>query len=232
LPQGVTGSFGTPTGTPPFTSSLTLQTSNTAPIGTYSFSVNAAGPNQSASATAMLTINQKQPVSVTLSAQVDNNQLITVTGSVSPAINGATLQVTYTGPNGQTMHSVAVKADGTYQDSFTASATGTWSVVASYLGNNNYLPAASQPVSLTVQNSIVALLMNPTSLIAIGLCVVVAALAVALLRRRTGSRTQPSTSAQTQPQASTASAVFCAGCGAKMDAADKFCKKCGKEMTP
>jgi len=223
MPQEVMGSFSTQTGTPPFTSTLNLQISNTALIGTYTFTVSGAGPNQSSSATAMLTINQKQPVSVTLSAQVGNNQLITVTGSMSPPINEATLQVTYTAPNGgQTRHTVAVNADGTYQDTFTASTTGAWTVVANYQGDNNYLPAASPSVTLTIQNSIVASLMNPTTLLAIGLGVVVVVLAVAMLRRRTGSLTRSSTS--------TASSVYCRSCGAKMDPTDRFCKKCGKEI--
>jgi hypothetical protein len=174
----------------------------------------------------MLTINQMQPVSVTLVAQAGNNQLITVTGSISPAITGANIQVTYTAPDGsQTTHQVAVNTDGTYQDTFQASMTGTWTVIASWQGNSNYSPASSTPVTVTIQQS--SVLMNPTLLIAIGLGVVVVVLAIALLRRRPSTQ---GSSTQTQPTTSTVSSVFCRSCGTKNDASHDFCSKCGKKL--
>lgn len=96
---------------------------------------------------------------------------ITISGSISPAISGATVSLTFTKPDLTTFtQTVVSQSDGSFQDAYSPDLTGSWSVKASWQGNANYLGSTSFAADFTVGNSTINL---PVELIAAVIIVII-----------------------------------------------------------
>jgi transglutaminase-like putative cysteine protease len=72
-------------------------------------------------------------------------------GSIDPPIPDKVINLEITKPDGEiTTIPVTTEADGSYSLSFTPSTSGSWSAIASWEGDSNYLGATSQAVEFTV----------------------------------------------------------------------------------
>jgi hypothetical protein len=85
------------------------------------------------------------PASVTL------GESITVNGSVSPAVSGELVTLTYAKPDGTTLtRTVTSGADGSFTDTYSPEVAGGWSVTTSWSGNDAYFGATSFASDFTV----------------------------------------------------------------------------------
>ena len=227
LPGDVQQSFSVTTGAPPFSSTLTLTPSASTSPGIYTFNVVAStyGVNKKATATLVVKEKAKERPSITLSAQVRENDVIAVLGSVSPPISGDDrLDITYTSPKGEKIsHEVSLGGGGTFDDTLSATTPGTWMIIAEWKGNDDYLPASSSPASITVEakkEGLATLLSNPLNLGLIILILAVVGLVAALMRR---GKTP-------LPQQAPTPTNYCPNCGAALQPGKAFCPSCGKQV--
>ena len=110
---------------------------------------------------------------------------IIVSGSLSPALSGKTVTLTYKRPDGSTLNrTVTTGSDGSYSDSYTPDATGPWSVTASWEGDSMYNGATSSSKSFAVTSK--PFIETPLGMatVGIGIIVVVIVAIVLVLRRR------------------------------------------------
>jgi len=76
---------------------------------------------------------------------------VTISGSISPAVSGARVNITYMKPNGATFtRTTTTGSDGSYSDAYTPIEVGSWSVKASWEGDLDYTGAESEIISFTV----------------------------------------------------------------------------------
>lgn len=105
-----------------------------------SFTVTAAQVKSSSTISATAS-----PAAVTLTKKV------TVSGAISPAIDAAPITLVYTKPDGSSVTRTSESAGGgAFTDSYTPDAEGSWSVKASWAGNDAYTGATSSSASFTV----------------------------------------------------------------------------------
>jgi hypothetical protein len=78
----------------------------------------------------------------------------TVSGSISPAVSNVTVTLTYTKPDATTIdRSTTTEADGSFTDSYKPGMAGSWSVKASWAGNDAYFGSTSFDAAFTVKES-------------------------------------------------------------------------------
>jgi len=76
---------------------------------------------------------------------------IVVSGSIKATLTGKTITLTYKKPNGSTLNRTATTgSDGSYSDSYTPDATGSWSVTASWDGDSAHSGTTSSSKSFIV----------------------------------------------------------------------------------
>jgi hypothetical protein len=199
--------------------------------------------------TLTFTITKIRPTltcSVSASEIIEDNP-ITVSGSISPAITGIPVTLTYTRPDGTTFTRTATTGSGgSYSDTTNPSVTGAWSVKASWSGDSFREGASSSTVSFTVKT-------NPIVFVGIGVVVVVAVVAVALAaRRRRRAKpapvappvpppapppprpvvppVQPPPPPVYQPPPPPPGFRRCPHCGAQMPVQAAFCGVCGRRI--
>lgn len=109
-------------------------------------------------------ILSKIPATMTCSVSpqsVEKGEVIDVSGTIEPVQENATVTLTYKMPNGSSFSSnVITDSDGFYRESYKSEVEGSWSVNASWLGDErhegDWMKAAFEvrfPVSLTVITS-------------------------------------------------------------------------------
>jgi cobalamin biosynthesis Mg chelatase CobN len=105
-------------------------------------------------------VDSAPPSPTSISCTVSSTSLskgssINVTGSISPAVDNATVTLTYTKPDATTLvRTVTSSADGSYIDTLTPDSTGSWNVKASWAGDaTTYLGSTSLYTPFTVQGS-------------------------------------------------------------------------------
>jgi hypothetical protein len=75
----------------------------------------------------------------------------TVSGSISPAVSDVTVTLTYTKPDATTIdRTTTTGADGSFSDTYIPDMAGSWSVKASWAGNDNYFGSTSFNATFTV----------------------------------------------------------------------------------
>jgi hypothetical protein len=75
----------------------------------------------------------------------------TVSGSISPAVSGVQVVLTYTKPDGTTLTRTATSGtDGSFTDTYDPNTVGSWSVTTSWSGNDAYFGATSLAAAFTV----------------------------------------------------------------------------------
>lgn len=130
---------------------------NPASTGTYEVKANWAGDEVhygAESDVVTVTVMKKASgISCTLSkAAIKKGESITVSGSISPPRGGVTVTLIYTTPDGTTLTRTASTTEaGAYIDAYTPEKGGSWSVRASWAGDEEYNGAKSPPASFTVE---------------------------------------------------------------------------------
>ncbi|MEM3381889.1 MAG: zinc ribbon domain-containing protein [Candidatus Bathyarchaeia archaeon] len=222
IPTSIEGIFNPAVGSPTFTSTLTLNLQKSTAPGPYPLTIIASGGGKTKTAEVTLTVKMRtvQTPKITVSAEVVGNEAIIVSGSTSPPIPGdENIQLTYSGPGGErVVHNVKI-VGGTFNDKYSTTIPGVWTITAEWLGNEEYAPARSQPVSVTIERKgfdITTIISNPYYLAIILLAILVVALAAALTRRKKPIQTK--------------TGRLCPKCGAAIKPEDKFCASCGEHV--
>ena len=124
--------------------------------GSYQLKASWAGDSsydEATSVTVSVTVD-KIPTTISCrasSSEITEDDTITITGSISPAISGKTVTLTYTKPDGRTFTKPATTGpDGSYSDVYQPDTNGSWSVRASWEGDSEHQNASSLSVSFNV----------------------------------------------------------------------------------
>lgn len=136
------------------------------------------------------------PTAITLSLSTKSVTLgnnLTVSGSVTPSVSGlppvsgVAITLTYQKPDGTTSTiTVTSGIDGSFNDTYTPDAAGSWSVTASWAGNVAYLGSTSFATSFKVTNSSQGGIFNVYLIVVIVIIIIViiAAIATYLYRKK------------------------------------------------
>jgi protocatechuate 3,4-dioxygenase beta subunit len=79
---------------------------------------------------------------------------VSVSGAIIPDVSGATVKIVYKLGSTNTTRTVTTGSDGKYNDAYTPTAAGSWTVQASWSGNTEYLGASSAASSFTVSQPV------------------------------------------------------------------------------
>jgi len=128
-----------------------------APTGTYSVMIYAEDSLENSveyyDLATFIIPGESSSISCSVSpSKVTKGDSIAVSGSISPAVSGRSVTLTYERPDGSTFtRTVTSGSDGGYSDSYQPTETGSWSVDASWEGDEKYEAASSQQTSFTVE---------------------------------------------------------------------------------
>ena len=75
---------------------------------------------------------------------------VKVSGAITPTVAGAVVTLTYTGGALNVTRSATTGSDGKFNDTYTPNIAASWSVRASWIGNNVFAGSVSQPAQFTV----------------------------------------------------------------------------------
>ena len=247
-PTGVSGSFNPTSGTPPFTSSLTITSASSA-TGSYQLTVTGSGGGVTHQATLTLTVSPAPDFQVTaappsqtvLQGQVASYTVVVhglngFSSEVSLAVSGAPSGTSpvFSVPSGTpdfnstlTIPIPATAIIGPVTLTVTASGGGESHQTNLVLVINPAatVEAASESSTEAGQSTgNLGGMFSQTDLLLIGAVIVlVALLAVVMLRRRKSSG--PATG-----QGPATDAVFCSHCGTQNSTTHQFCEKCGAKL--
>jgi len=149
-----------------YSTSFTLPSD--AMVGQYTVSVTATYGGESATSSASFRVK----LSTTLTCSVSPSTAViggsvSISGAITPAVSGVTVTLTFTRPDGSiTTISTSTGADGSYTVTYTPNMIGSWSVVASWIGDDTHFGATSPAVSFTITRipSSITLSLNATSI--------------------------------------------------------------------
>jgi len=116
---------------------------------------------------------------------ITQGESIVVSGSLNVTLSGKTVTLTYRKPDGSIVNrTVTTGSDGSYSDSYTPDATGSWSVTASWEGDSTYNGATSSSRSFMV--NAVPFIETPLGMAMIGggIVLIVVVVVVSVLRKR------------------------------------------------
>ncbi|MEM3985540.1 MAG: MG2 domain-containing protein [Candidatus Methanomethylicia archaeon] len=137
-------------------------------IGVYTVSVTATYGSESAINSITFRVKLTSTVSCSVSpTSITIGGSITVSGSISPAVSGAIVTLTFTRPDGTTTTITAsTGTGGSYSTAYTPDQVGSWTVYASWAGDDTYFGASSSIASFTVVKitSSISLSINATSI--------------------------------------------------------------------
>jgi hypothetical protein len=123
-----------------------------------------------------------------LSCSISKNTItqgdgIVVSGSINVSLSGKTVTLTYKKPDESTLNrTVTTGSDGSYSDSYTPDAAGSWSVTASWIGDSLHNGATSSTRSLTV-NSVTFILFTPFGIALMGGAIILIIIIIVVLMR-------------------------------------------------
>lgn len=126
-------------------------------VGSWSVKASWEGDASYAGATSSSTSFTVSKISTTISCSTSSSEItegdsVTVSGSISPAVSGKTVTLTYKKPDGSTFtRTVSSGSDGSYSDSYKPNVIGSWNVSASWAGDSTYDGASSSSKSLNVK---------------------------------------------------------------------------------
>jgi hypothetical protein len=114
---------------------------------------------------------------------ITQGESIVVSGSLNVTLSGKTVTLTYKKPDESILNkTVTTGSDGSYSDSYTPDAAGTWSVTASWVGDSTHNGATSSTRSLTV-NSVTFILFTPFGIALLGGAIILIIVIVVVLMR-------------------------------------------------
>lgn len=235
LPADVTSSYSPQTGTPPFTSTLTVDAAPTASEGTYSITITASSGSTTRTTSATLTVRkwdftlsaspqslsvkqvEKGTFDLTIQSIGGFDQLVNL--QVTGLPNGVTYMISV--PSGKPLFTSRVTLDVSG-----SAAVGSYALMIEATGGGR---SHSLPIQLTVEKGdfLQMLLSGPNALILV-LAAVVAILGGVLILRLRGKRattaSPPKTPSPAAPQ------VICKKCGASNPSDVSFCMNCGEHL--
>ncbi|MBO3842824.1 MAG: hypothetical protein FGF48_10500 [Candidatus Brockarchaeota archaeon] len=130
--------------------------SSTVPDGALSMQINVTIPRTAANISCSVS-----------SSTVTIGGSITVSGVISPTVGGTIVTLTYKKPDASSFtHTVTTSPNGAYSDNYTPDQLGTYSVIASWPGNDDYREATSLPALFMVKKnpSSVSITLDSTSI--------------------------------------------------------------------
>ncbi len=93
-------------------------------------------------------------ISCITQATVAKGAAMTVSGRITPPLEGKAVTLEYSGPDGSSSSSTTTTSpDGRYTDSYSTNTTGEWEVRASWTGDDEHEGASSSLVTFTVERS-------------------------------------------------------------------------------
>jgi hypothetical protein len=249
-PAGVTASLNPTTGTPTFTSILTIVVSDTASSGTYSLSVTGSGGGQTHSSTIMLTVSKAadfridvNPASQSVAQDQTASYSVNVVGSsgfnsqVSLSVSGlpsganGIFTVNSGTPDFSATLTVTVPSNAP-AGSFTLVIKGTGVGLERTANAVLIITAVTTQTQTTTQTTTSQAATSPTggvletltqnSLIIMAALILLVILLAALAMRSRGRRVFPQ---QIAP-----SRKFCVKCGAENPITNEFCGSCGNKL--
>ncbi len=126
-------------------------------VGSWSVKASWDGDASYAGATSSSVSFTVSKISTTISCSTSSSEItegdsVTVSGSISPAVSGKTVTLTYKKPDGSTFTRTSTTgSDGSYSDSYKPDVVGSWSVSALWTGDATYDGASSSSKSLNVK---------------------------------------------------------------------------------
>jgi hypothetical protein len=237
LPDDASHSFSPASGTPTFTSTLTITTEASAPPGTYQLTIKGEGGGVAQYATVSLTIEKaKAASSISLSvspASLKVGESVSVVGTLSPPIATA-IELVYRRPDGvELSRQIATSASGAFSDSFKPDMAGAWSVRARWAGDADREGFEGAPASFSVEAPPPKQFWEEVPGGAMGLAAVLIALAIlvaALALRGRGGRGGAGPAPAAPPPSTPTAAGLCPSCGAEYPKGSAFCPKCGEKL--
>jgi hypothetical protein len=244
-PAGVTPSLNPTSGTPPYTSTLTIVVSNTVALGTYTLTVTGSGGGQTHSSIIMLTISQAadfhidvNPASQSVSQGQTASYAVNVVGSngfnsqVSLSVSGLpsganpVFSVNSGTPDFSATLTVTLPSS-VLAGSFTLAIKGsgggldrTANAVLTITAITTQTQATTQTETSPSSGGMDVLQQNSPLIIAALIIAVIVLAAIALSRRG-----RPSV-----PQQQGAAQVFCGKCGTENPSSNEFCSSCGNKL--
>ena len=185
VPSGLTYSFDPYTVTPkpdtPGTSTLQLTATTDATPGAYDVDVTGNSQGTINKSTITLTI---QPVTTALGltlalTNIRRGDAIPVSGQISPAVSGASINLIYTRPDGtEFTRPVTASSTGAFSDQYMPDNVGAWKVRAEYTGDTAHKASKSPVLEFQVtEKTFLELIQDNALWIVIGI-VILAALGV------------------------------------------------------
>lgn len=243
-PSGLTASLNPTSGTPPYTSTLSISVSNTVASATYSLTVTGSGGGQTHSSVLVLTISQAadfhievNPTSLSASPGQTASYSVNVVGSngfnspVSLSVSGlpsgagGIFSVDSGTPDFSSTLTVTLPSN-VPTGSFTLLIHGSGGGLDRSANAVLTITAAATQTQETTQTGtnpsggIMDMLQQNSLLIIVVLIVLVIALAIAMSRRG-----RPSA-----PAYHGAARVFCGKCGTENPSSSEFCSSCGNKL--
>ena len=247
LPAGVSASFNPTSGTPPFTSTLSVTATSSVSAGTSTLTIMGAGGGATHQVSFTLTVSAAPDFSINVSpASQSVLQGQTVSYSVNvAALNGFNSQVSlsvsglpsgangvFSNPSGTpsfastlTVTLPANVSTGSYTLTATASGGGLSHVANLVLTVNAAIVTQTSTSSTPTSSDLMSMIQQNQLLILGGiLLIVVLAVAAALISRR-----KPTQPAQVTTGA-TPGMIYCRNCGTQNPTTSEFCGKCGAKL--
>lgn len=122
--------------------------------GTYIVRLTVTDNNGAKSTSQKKASVSKSSTSISLmlsESEVNSGDSISISGSINPAVSGASVLITFTKSDGSTLtRTILTDTKGDYTYSYTPMKTGSWNVETYWEGNSAYYGATSQIVKFTV----------------------------------------------------------------------------------
>ncbi len=162
--------------------------------GSYTIRVSWPGDEEHIGATnttSLTVIKEPSFISVAISSQTDKvNENVTVNGMIYPA-HAATVTLNYTKPDGtSTTKNVTSTSAGGFNDTLTLNQAGTWTIIASWTGDDIYEGAVSTMKTIEAKEEVVEPPTFTYATVALGIgaiALLLAVIAIFLTTRKRGS---------------------------------------------
>jgi hypothetical protein len=155
-PGNANYSFSMSTGTPPYSSDLTISTDPSTPPGTYMCTITCSALDELDSTSVTLIVEGfKSPSLLSITTKqntVEEGESILVTGSLMPYLP-ATVQLIYRNPAGVEITRQVSTDTGNFTDTFKPDAAGDWSVKAKWVGDSDFEGSESSLARFSVKAS-------------------------------------------------------------------------------
>jgi hypothetical protein len=156
---------------------------------TYHFIVRVVDAGGEASDSNQINARTKIPTTISCSVSshdIDDGLSITVSGAINPAIPEKSITLTYREPDGSILNrTVITGSDGSYNDSYQPNVVGSWSVGASWEGDDRREGTSSLSQSFIIKPVIKSFIETPIGIATIIGIVALIIIALIIIRKNT-----------------------------------------------